>query len=158
MVHALLECWRILGREGILIDLRPLHADRAIEVLTLASPFVPGHVVDLTGAADDAACAKAIDQVVRSGYFAPQMQDTFEFAVYWDSLAGFSAYAEARWYEKRRLTPEVTERARRYIASTSGPSRIRIRYTMHLAVYRKQEPPPDNRGPHLGRHRICKYE
>lgn len=139
MVHALLESWRILGREGILIDLRPLHANRKIELLTASSRFVPGHVIDLTGTADDAACAKAIEQVVRRGYFTPQRQDTFEFAVYWDTIDGFSAYAEEKWVEKRRLPLEVLQRAQQHIASTEGPYRIRIRYTMHLAVHRKQE-------------------
>ena len=149
MVHALLECWRILGQEGILIDLRPLHSDRAIEVLTATSHFESGYIVDITGEADDIACAKAIDEVTRSGHFALQMQDTFEFAVYWDTLAGFAAYTEARGYEKRRLAPEVLERARHYISGTIDPYRIRNRYTMHLAVYRKQEPPAVNDGPHF---------
>ena len=140
MVHALLECWRVLGREGTLVDLRPLHADRPVELLTNGSCFVPGHVVDITGEADDAACAKAVDHVVCSGYFTLQRQDTFEFAVYWDSIEDFSAYAEAKWFEKRRLALEVLQRARRYLADTGDAYRIRIRYTMHLAVYRKLEP------------------
>lgn len=143
MVDALLECWRVLGREGILIDLRPLHGDRAIELLTAVTPFIPGCVADITGAADDAACALAVDKVTKRGYFAEQMQDTFEFAVYWDSLEGFSAYAEAKWVEKRRLEPKVVERVRQHIAGTARAYRIRIRYTMHLAVYRKLEPVTD---------------
>jgi len=143
MVDALLECWRVLGREGFLIDLRPLHGDRTIELLTDASPYVPGHVADITGAVDDAACALAVDEVIQRGYFARQTEDSFVFAAYWDSIEGFAAYAEAKWYQKKRLTPEVVERARQHIAGTAREYRIRIRYTMHLAVYRKLEPVTD---------------
>ncbi len=139
MVDALLECWRVLGREGILVDLRPLHADRPVELLTAGACFVPGHVVDISGEADDAACVKALDHVVRSGYFAPRWQDTFEFAIYWDTLAGFAAFAAEKWLEKRRLAPQVIERARSHVARMAGPYRMRIPYTMHIATYSKQE-------------------
>lgn len=149
MVHALLESWRILEPGGILIDLRPLHENREVELLVAASRFIPGHVADLTGAADDVACAKAINEIVGSEHFAPQMQDTFKYAVYWDNLAEFSSFAEEKWFAKRRLSPEVLEHAQRHIAETGSSYRIRIRYSMHLAVYRKQEPLADNGRPTL---------
>jgi len=138
MVHALLESWRILRQEGVLIDLRPLHSDRAIELLVDDGRFVPGMVKDMTGGADDVACAKAMDRVVGSGHFILQGQESFEFNVYWNNLAEFSAYAEEKWLAKRRLSPEVLELAERTIAETGSSYRIRIRYTMHLATYQKQ--------------------
>lgn len=138
MVHALLESWRILRRGGVLIDLRPVHNDRAIELLVDDGRFVPGTVRDMTDGADDVACAQAMDHVVSSGHFTLQEQDSFEFNVYWDNLAEFSAYAEEKWLAKRRLSPEVLERAQRTIADSGRPYRIRIRYTMHLAIYQKQ--------------------
>lgn len=138
MVHALLESWRILRRDGYLIDLRPLHAERAVELLTGDSCFVPGYVTDVTGAADDVACAKAIDHVVHGGYYASQWQDTFKFHIYWETLTQFSAFAEEKWFAKGRLSPTVLERAQRHIADTGSPYRVRIRYTMHLAVYQKR--------------------
>jgi hypothetical protein len=137
MVHALLECWRVLEQGGALIDLRPLHDNRAVELLSSDSCFVPGYVADLIGAADDAACAKAIDHVVDSGHFAPQKQDIFEYSIYWNSLAEFSVFAEEKWFTKRRLSPQVLERAQRYIAESGSPYRIRIRYTMQMVVHRK---------------------
>jgi hypothetical protein len=139
MVHALLESWRILRWEGALIDLRPLHSDRAVELLVDNARFVPGMVRDITDGADDIACAKAIDHVVDNGHFILQGEDSFEFNVYWDNLADFSAYAEEKWLTKRRLSPEVLERAQRIIVEIGNRYRIRIGYTMHLAVYRKRK-------------------
>jgi hypothetical protein len=151
MVHALLESWRILEREGTLLDLRPLHDNRAVELLTTGSRFVPGYVADLTGAADDAACAKAIDEVTGSGHFSLQMQDTFEFAIYWNDLTEFSTFAEEKWFAKRRLSPEVLEHAQRHVAESGSPYRIRIRYNMHLAVYRKENLSAENDHPYPSR-------
>ena len=85
MVHALLECWRVLGREGKLIDLRPVHSYPPIEVMSAGSHFVPGHVADEAGAADDMAADEAMVEVVRRGYFAPQMHDTFKFLYCYNS-------------------------------------------------------------------------
>lgn len=137
MVHALLESWRVLRWGGKLIDLRPFHRDRAVELLAGELRFVPGYVTNIDGAADDAACAQAIDHVVSSGHFIPRGQDSFEFKVYWENLAEFSAYAEEKWLAKRRLSPEVLDRAGRTIAETGKAYRVRVRYLMHLAVYQK---------------------
>ena len=65
MVHALLEGWRVLACEGKLIDLRPVHSNPPIELMTAGSHFVPGHVIDEAGALDDMAANKAMDEVVR---------------------------------------------------------------------------------------------
>ena len=148
MVHALLECWRVLGQEGKLIDLRPVQSNPPIEVITAGSHFVPGHIVDEEEAADDMAADEAMSEVVRRGYFAPQMQDSFKFAVYWDTLEELLAYADRKW-RTTKLPPEVLERLRRYVAGIDGRYRICIRSTMHIAVYRKQESPADYLAVHL---------
>lgn len=145
MVNALRECWRVLQRQGVLIDLRPRHRDRAVEVLSAAGQFTAGYVVDLTGAADDVACAEAIDHVLRSEHFALEMQDAFKFAIYWDDLPAFAAFAEEKWVDKRRLDPHALERAEAHIAEINGPYRLRMRYSMHLAVYRKSIPARDGK-------------
>jgi hypothetical protein len=139
MVHALLECWRVLRREGTLIDLRPVHSNPPIELMTAGSHYVPGHVIDEPGAADDRAADEAMDEVVRRGYFTPQIQDAFKFAVYWDTLEGLLAYADRKWRDKKRLPSEVLERTRRHIAGIDGRYRICIRSTVHIAVYKKQQ-------------------
>jgi hypothetical protein len=143
MVHALLECWRALGREGNLIDMRPVHSNPPIEVITAASHFVPGHLCDEAEAADDVAANEAMAEVVREGYFTPQMRDAFEFASYWDSLEGLQAYADRKWRDTKQLAPEVVDSARRHIAGTDGRYRICIRNTIRIAVYRRQESPVD---------------
>ena len=142
MVHALLESWRVLALEGKLIDLRPVHSNPAVEVITAGSHFVPGHLDDEADAAEDMAADEAMVEVVRRGYFAPQMQDTFKFAVYWDTLEDLLEYADRKWRDTM-LPADVREQARRHIAGIDGRYRICIRDTMHIAVYRKQESPVD---------------
>ena len=144
MVHALLECWRVLGRDGNLIDLRPVHSNPPIEVIAGASRFVAGHLCDEVEAADDVAANEAVDEVVRRGYFAPQMRDTFEFASYGNTLEGLQAYADRKWRDTKQLMPEVVDNARRHIADMDGCYRICIRNTIHIAVYRKQIPPVED--------------
>lgn len=142
MVDALLESWRVLGEEGRLLDLRPLHHTRAIELLDAAGGiYVPGRVRDIQGVADDIACARAVEQVLASGCFARQSQALFEFSVYWDDMAAFEAYAEQRYCAQGRLTPETLSHAWEHVRAIPGAYRVRIRYTMHLAVYGKQVPP-----------------
>ena len=143
MVHALLECWRVLGREGKLIDLRPLHSNPPLEVITIASRFVPGHMVDRTGAVDDIAADEAMDEVVSRGFFAPQMRDAFKFSLYWDTLEEMLAYGEIKWRDTQRFPPEVLERAQEHIAGSDGRYLICIPNTIHIAVYRKMESPAE---------------
>jgi hypothetical protein len=142
MVHALLACWRVLQDEGRLLDLRPLHQTRAIELLDAEGKvFVPGHVRDLCGVADDIACAQAVEQVLASGCFARQSQELFELSVYWDDMVAFQAYAKQRYCAQGRLTPQELSRAWEHVRAIAGGHHVRIRYIMHLAVYRKQVPP-----------------
>jgi len=143
MVHALLECWRILGREGTLIDLRPVHSNPPLEVISSESRFVPGHLVDEAEAVDDQAAHEAMDEVVRRGYFAAQMRDSFKFASYWDTLEGLLAYDEKKWRDTKCLPVEVVDRIRRHIAAIDGRYRIYIHNTIHIAVYGKHGTPED---------------
>jgi len=141
MVHALLESWRVLGVDGSLLDMRPVHSNPAIEVLGGDGRFVAGHAVDNAGGADDRAANYAVEELVRRGLFALQLQKRFKFASYWDSLEGLLGYAEEKWRETKQIPPDVLERARRRIEGIDGRYRICIRSTIHLAVYQKREAP-----------------
>lgn len=141
MVDALSECWRVLEDGGLIVDLRPLHDTRAIEVMGEETIFVPGHIRYVERNTDDIACARAIEQVLQRGCFTRQMRGLFDFALYWEDLAGFEAFAEEKYCAKGRLTPDVLAGAREHVRSIEGPYRVCMRYRMHLAVYRKRVPP-----------------
>lgn len=139
MVHALLEIWRVLEPDGSLIDLRPIHANPPLEVVTATDRLRAGHVVDETGGVDDKAADKAMADVVHCGYFTTQMRDSFNCTAYWDTLPGLLAYAGKKWRDRKRLPPQLLDRARHYIDQTDGRTRICITNTIQLAVYQKQE-------------------
>ena len=152
MVDALLEIWRVLGPEGNLIDLRPVHSNPPLELITNGSRHVLGHVIDEKGMLDDRASNDAMAEVVQRGYFVPQMQETFSFAVYWDTLDGMLAYSDKKWRNNKHLPPEILEQTRRHISNTDGRYRLCIPSTLHLAVYRRQESTDDNSTSLIGSH------
>ena len=138
MVHALLECWRVLEPEGVLIDLRPFHSKPALEIITADGIFVPGHVDDSGCVADDIASSEAIAAMVRQGYFALQKQDSFQFANYWDTLDGLLEHADEKWRDFACIPPSVVAGAWRCIAGANGRYRVRTYREMHIAVYQTQ--------------------
>ena len=139
MVHALLECWRVLRRDGRLIDLRPVHSNPAIEVITGNGRFTAGNLIDEAERMHDIAADKAMDEVVRRGYFATEMKDSFNSASYWETLDGLLAYADKKWRDTKYLAPEVVDRARSHIAGSSDGHRLCIRNKIQIGVYIKQE-------------------
>ena len=144
MVDALLESWRVLQPDGLMVDLRPYHSNPALEIMAtggcLADDiFVPGHIDDSGGTPDDVASDEAIDEVVRQGYFIPMTQDSFKFANYWDTLDDLLAYADEKWRDFACIPPFVVEAARLCIASVGPHYRVRTRRNVHIAIYRKQK-------------------
>lgn len=137
MVHALLECWRVLKPDGLLIDLRPFHSNPPLEIRTADEIFVPGHVDDSGGAPDDIAADEAIAEVVRHGQFLRTMQDTFNLADYWDTLDGLLEHAEESWRDFACVPPFVVAAARRCVASAGPYYKVRVRRVIHITTYQK---------------------
>jgi hypothetical protein len=138
MVHALEECRRVLVPDGLLVDLRPIFSRPAIEVICGNTVYIPGRVDDEGAIADDMAAHEAMAEAVRRGYFSPVAENSFTYADYWDTLDELLAYAAERWADFACISPFVEQAARRCIAAAPGACRIRVRRTMHLAVYRGQ--------------------
>jgi hypothetical protein len=141
MVHALLEVWRVLEPGRSLLDLRPIHSNPPLEVVTAARRHLAGFVVDMTGGVDETAAGEAIAAVVRRGYFSLVGRDTFKFAAYWDTLPGLLAYADTKWRGRKYLSPDVLQRVRQLIGQAHGRSRLCVTNTIQLALYQKQDFP-----------------
>lgn len=139
MVHALLECWRVLARDGRLIDVRPIHSNPAIEVVTGDGRIVVGRLIDEAERIDDEAANGAMAEVVRQGFFTPEIEDSFYSASYWETLDGLLAYADRKWSDTKVLAPEVVVQARRQVAGRDGDYRICVRNKIQIRVYNKRE-------------------
>ena len=127
----------MLEGQGVLIDLRPFHSQPALEIFTTEGIFIPGRVDDSGGAADDIAADNAMAAVAGEGLFTLSKRASFHFANYWDTLEGLLAYADERWRDHACIPPFVQAGARRCVAATGGPYKIRIRRRVHIAVYDK---------------------
>lgn len=144
MVDALRECRRVLESGGKLIDLRPFHSQPAVEIMTTEGIFVPGRVDDSGAVGDDIAADKAMAEAVRGGLFTLSKRTSFRFANYWETLDGLLAYAEEEWRDIACIPPFVAAGARRCVAGTADPYKIRIRRKVHIAVYEKQSAVSDS--------------
>ena len=138
MVHALREIHRTLKPNGILLDMRPIEENWAVEVKSDARVDVAGRLVDIpSGLADTAACFEALRAVEARGWFAQERAEKFTFFYYWDMPSEMKAYIETEWdsYEKRE--EEVYQRASSLWASANAEARVRVHRKMWLARWRK---------------------
>ena len=142
MVHALHGIWRILARGGTLIDLRPLSSRYPVDAVA-ADTVVPLGEVDGTGmAAEDAAADAAIGEAVQRGWYVQRQESSFEFELYWDSVAEMRSFI-ASSKRMQHLFPsdaDLENEVRRIGARPPRAIRLRCRRPTLLAVYEKATP------------------
>ncbi len=139
MVHALKEAWRVLRPEGMLIDLRPISTNAALEVLVHDTFVSAGQIDESPGLPVDLAADEAILQMINMGAFGESERIGFEVSFYWQSLAGMQAYTAERWEESARIPAPVMKRAVKLESEAHNPHRVRIRRRIHLATYVKRK-------------------
>lgn len=139
MVDALRALWSVLTPGGTLVDLRPrswhcpveaVMAERSIEIAEL----------DATGmAAEDAAADRAVGRALGNGWFVPRRQETFDFELYWDSVADMASFIESskRMKELRPAFADLDAKLSELRTRADGSVRLRCRRPTLLAVYRK---------------------
>jgi hypothetical protein len=99
--------------------------------------YIPGHIDDSGGAADDIAADVAMAEAVRQGYFTLDTRDSFYYGYYWDSLDGMLEYAEEHWENDACVPPAVIAAARLCVARVRDSYQVRVPRLMVLAIYRK---------------------
>jgi hypothetical protein len=138
MVHALKEIRRILVRNGVLIDLRPLIDRTLVEVTsnreTVEIGLVTQQPEDL---ADDEAASGAIAEAVEQGWFIRERGESFPYAYYWDSPSEMKVYVEEEWASFITFDEQLWRKIRSMWAVADGDARLRIRLKMLIARYRK---------------------
>jgi hypothetical protein len=140
MVHALEEIRRVLIRDGILIDLRPLLEYAPIEVVSASE-------IRLAGAADqlpddragDEAANRAMAQTEEQNWFIKEREEFFPFNYYWDSPKEMQEYLEAEWSNSVTVNEEVWRNLRSMWAVANADACVRIQLKMLIARWRKRE-------------------
>ena len=140
MVHALRDSWRVLGVEGILIDLRPLSTRFPIDAVTASHEFRLGEGDATARIDDDRAADLATLDLVRAGWLTPLRHMEFDIRYYWhttDEMADFLRSGRV----PKTVTPsyaEIDAALRAASDRAEGAARLRATRRMTLRSYAKR--------------------
>lgn len=146
MGHALKEIWRVLRAEGILIDLRPQVGNPPLEIIAGGRELLLAGSVDASlDAPDFTAATEVLIQAVHKGWFVCERDESFDYALYWDTLDQMEAYIKEIW--TRVCVPEtVLAEARRLMANGGEDARLCVRRNIIISRYRKHFQRAESRG------------
>ena len=155
MVHALNEIRRVLVREGIMIDLRPLMDEIPLEVVSnvvndVTAVELPSHPlpsqpeVRRAGMADqlpedralDEAANRSIAEAEVQNWFVKEREQFFTFNYYWDSPKEMQEYVEAEWSHSITIDEEAWQSIRSTWAVANADARVRIPLKMLIARWK----------------------
>jgi hypothetical protein len=138
MVHALKEIQRVLRRDSILIDLRPLTGQWPIEVASKREVKVAGHVNDLpVGLEDDRAANESMAKAASLDLFVKQREEFFPFFYYWDSPNEMKDYIDEDWADFVGVDEDTWKNIRSAWAVADADARLRVRVRMTIAYWKK---------------------
>ena len=138
-VAALRQVWRVLDKNGTLLDLRPVSSNYPIEFVTAAGGVKVGEFDGYGIATLDAAADRAVQRVVDDGWFVPRQHVHFETEFCWDTIGEMASFMEES-RRVRRVTPSLEGLDRAYRDLSAGVAKrvgLRCRRPMMLATYRK---------------------
>ena len=137
MVHALSEIRRVLVRDGILIDLRPLIDHAPVEVVSADETRLAGMADQLPDdRALDEAANRAIAKAEAQNWFVKEREEFFTFNLYWDSPKEMRDYLEAEWSNSATVAEEVWRSVRSMWAVANADARVRIPLKMLIARWK----------------------
>lgn len=134
MVHALNETWRTLRQDGILIDLRPLHANITLESVvdedaTLLRCYTR-EIPDINDKAADTAMARAVDE----NKFQFIDSAAFEYVKFYDNGEELLEYT-AGLYSPIIHPDDIVQQIK--LADTNPAMTLRVGNPMLLKTYRR---------------------
>ncbi len=139
MVHALKETWRVLRSGGLLLDVRPVGANRTFELQWADGVRPVGEIDTSLGQPDDEAADAAVDRVVGEGLFAHEAGRIFTVAYYWSSLADMRRHVDTEWADFASVAPDIWARATALVAARqSSLVRVVVRSAIQMTSYRKR--------------------
>ncbi len=136
-MHALNEAWRVLAEQGMMVDVRPICVDVALEVVCEGTVESAG-MVDMSPDIDrDIASDKALGVVLASGGYCKEKEEQFDFNFYWKSIKGFKDDLDENWQDEINIPKEVWKRMKRLFNQGKPHCQIRLPNKMKMGIYRK---------------------
>jgi hypothetical protein len=137
MVHALREIRRVLVKDGIMIDLRPVLDRWPIEVSSSRGIQKTGHFQDASGGlADDVAANQTIALAEHEGWFKRQAEEFFSYIYSWDTPREMEEWIEAEWPNSLRLDNETKQATRSTWVSSNADARVQVRVKMLITRWK----------------------
>lgn len=129
MVHALEEIHRTLKPGALLLDLRPYHPYRPLELVAERGVQELGRMKESEDRLDDASSDDALGQVFHRGLFALESVDSFHRCSYWDTAEELRQYVDEN-FETTRLPRRLAGEARRALRTAGKGARLRLQTYM----------------------------
>jgi SAM-dependent methyltransferase len=138
MVHALSEIRRTLKPDGILIDLRPVEDNWAVEIPSSSGLKIAGRLTDVPiGKADDEAAFAAMRDIESRGWFVREQEEEFAFFYYWDTPSEMKEWIDAEWDDFEKIEEDVYQKTNALWASANADARVRVRVKMLITRWRR---------------------
>jgi hypothetical protein len=137
MVHALDEIRRVLGPEGIMIDLRPVSGWWPLEVISMRGIYGTGHLQDLDLCVrDDEAANRSMARAEQQGWFTRQAEVFFPFVYSWDTPREMEEWIDAEWSDSVLLDEESKQATRSAWSLADADARVQIQAKMLITRWR----------------------
>jgi hypothetical protein len=144
MVHALREVHRVLVTGGMVADLRPAPEHRRVSITRGGRTGLIGTMRE--SFREDHAADRAVDRVVREGWFAVERRLRFDCRRVMDTVAELREWLGDFDTRRGHASHEwLARRVERALGRGSAPSRIIARGPLILNALRKLEPAPRSR-------------
>lgn len=137
MVHALDEIRRVLVRDGVLVDLRPLVDNAPLEVVSSTETRLAGTANQLPeDRAQDEAANRSIAEAEAQNWFIREREDFFPFNYCWDSPREAQEYIETEWSNSITVDDEVWQSVRSMWAVANADAQVRIQLKMLITRWK----------------------
>jgi len=136
-VHALNEIRRVLVRDGILIDLRPIAYHAPVDVVSSRELRPAGNASQLPeDLADDEAANRSIKEAGDQNWFIKEREEFFPFYYYWDSPNEMQKYIEEDWEDYVTLDEDTWKNIRSMWAVADADARVRLNLKMLISRWK----------------------
>ncbi len=137
-MHALQEIRRVLIPGGILIDLRPLSENWAVEIVSRRDRRQAGRVKDSPDDLEnDRVASVSLQTATEAGWYRREQEETFPFNYYWDTPEQMVEFIREEWSSFANLEDEVIGRARSLWAVADADARLRIQLNVLITRWRR---------------------
>ena len=138
MVHALEEIRRVLAKDGVLIDLRPLGNRWRVEVISARETRQTGTMTDLpAGLEDDNAANQAMADGERRGWFLRESETLFPIHYIWDTASEMEEWIDTEWEGFVALEEQTRRATRSAWALGDADSRVRVEVKVLITCWKK---------------------